>query len=210
MKTLGDRRLWALAFSYAFVMALYMFWLGWTTVYLVGERKLTPIEANQFFAWIPPVFATVGGFLSGGLAFRWIRRGQNCFHARMRIAWWSAPLVLVTAAVPWVASTRLAVLLIGLSLLFCMSVITSLNIIPVDLFGRENAGFTVAILASAYAFMQAVISPLIGSVVDRYGFAAVCVTLSVFPTLGVWVLHVFTKQRGALVSPDAADLGGVS
>lgn len=186
---LMDRRLIGIAVSYSFVMVFYMFWLSWTTVYLVQDRQLTIAEANRYFAWIPPLFATFGGFLSGGLAFRSIQRGADSLRTRMRIAQFSAPIVVVTTLVPWIPSTRLAILTIGISLLFCMSVITSLNIVPLDLFGRENAGFTVAMLAFSYALVQALVSPLIGSVIDHAGFAPVCFAVSLCPLLGVRLLR---------------------
>src|SRR5579862_7352265 len=126
-RILGDPRLWRLALSYSLVMVFYVFWLGWTTLYLVQARHLTAVEANRHFAWIPPLFATAGGLLSGGLAFRSIRRGDEALRTRVRLAWLSAPVVLISAAVPWIASTQLAVLTIGISLLACMSIITSVN-----------------------------------------------------------------------------------
>ncbi len=202
-RMLGDRRLWGTAACYALVMALYLFWLNWTTIYLVQERHFTAAEANRYFAWIPSLFAVLGGMLSGGLAFRWIRAGADPVAARMRICWLSAPMALVTALVPWLPSTRLAVAAIGLSLLFCMSAVTSLNVIPVDLFGPRNAGFTTSVLAFSYALMQTFVSPLIGKVVDRAGFAAVCVALSVFPLIGTCVLWRFRCQAPVSVAVQA-------
>jgi ACS family hexuronate transporter-like MFS transporter len=188
---LSDKRMWGIAAAYSFVMVLYMFWMGWTTLYLVQDRQLTMLVANRYFAWIPPVFGTIGGFLSGGLAFRWIRKGLPGPEARMRIAHWAGPATLLSAVVPWIASPRLAVIAIGVSLLFCMCVITSLNILPLDLFGRSTAGFTVAVLACSYALTQAAVSPLIGSVVDYWGYKAVCVVTAVFPFCGVIILDLF-------------------
>jgi hypothetical protein len=34
------------------------------------------------------------------------------------------------------------------------------------------------------------VSPLIGSAVDRFGFTAVCIAAPVLPLLGLWLLHV--------------------
>jgi sugar phosphate permease len=91
-KLLRDRRLWAVTLAYCLVYTLYMLWANWTTVYLVQDRHLTEFEANTRFAWFPPSFSILGGFLGGGLAFRWIRRGQDALAARMRACWFTAPI----------------------------------------------------------------------------------------------------------------------
>src|SRR5262249_831189 len=97
---------------------------------------------------------------------------------------------------PWITSTTMAVLAIGACLMLCMSIITSLNILPIDLFGSEKAAFTVAILASAYSLVQVFVAPLIGMIVDHYGFAAVCVAVSTLPFLGVAFLNVVLLGHG--------------
>ncbi len=194
---LRDKRLWGLVFCYAMVMTVYIFWLSWTTLYLVDNQHLSPAQANRFFSWIPPLFATVGGLLSGGLAFRYIRNGADPCKTRMRIAWISAPLIITGAVVPFIPSTPLAVLAIGASLLFSMSFITSLNIIPVDLFGRENAAFSAALLATGFSLMQAFVAPIIGRIVDRVGFEMLCVVLSCFPLVGIVGLQFFLRKTAS-------------
>lgn len=72
---LRDPRVWGLALSTVFIMALYTLWTNWTTIYFVKDWNMTAEEANQRFAWMPPVFGVLGGFFGGWLAFRWIREG---------------------------------------------------------------------------------------------------------------------------------------
>lgn len=67
---LRDRRLWGLAAANALVMTLYTLWTNWTTVFFVERFHLTEAVANRQFAWIPPLFATLGGFAGGWMAFR--------------------------------------------------------------------------------------------------------------------------------------------
>src|SRR6185369_16915445 len=111
---LRDRRFWGLALDNAFVMTLYALWSNWTTLYFVQERHLTQDQANQWFAWIPPVFATAGGFFGGALAYRWIRRGAGVVEARLRICWISAVVLLATAAIPLMPTPALAAAAISL------------------------------------------------------------------------------------------------
>ena len=64
---------------------------------------------------------------------------------------------------------------------------------PIDFFGARHAAFAVSILTSSYGLMQTVLSPLIGSMVDHWGFPAVCVSLSVMPLAGIAILRVATR-----------------
>jgi MFS family permease len=184
---LGDARLWVIAAAYALVMAQYTLWLGWTTLYFVQERHLSAAEANRYFAWIPPLFATLGAFLGASLAFYWIRRSLPAIQARLRVYGLSLPLVLCSALVPLMPTPTLAALGIGLSFLGCMSIVSAVHVLPVDLFGARHAAFSASILAASYALLQAFLSPVIGGVVDRVGFEPLCIVMPLFPVAGFFV-----------------------
>ena len=184
-----DRRFWGLALANVFVMMLYSLWSNWTTLYFVEERHLTIDQANQDFAWIPPVFATAGGFFGGAVTFRWIRAGMDVISARMRICWISAVILLATAAVPVMPHPALAAAAISLSFFWTLVISTNVYAIPIDLFGPAHAGLGVAALTCSFGLMTAFLSPWIGSVVDRVGFAPVCVLLSAMPLVGVGLLR---------------------
>jgi ACS family hexuronate transporter-like MFS transporter len=186
---LSDRRLWGLLVSNALVMTLYTLWTNWTTIYFVQERHLTQLEANQHFAWIPPVFATLGAFFGGWMAFRKIRGGMSVVEARMSICWLGAAVVLTTATVPLMPSASLAAGVISLSFFWSMSLQANLHVIHIDFWGPKRAAFGASLLTCSYALMQAFISPIIGSTVDHFGFSAVCVTLSLMPAIGVLILR---------------------
>jgi ACS family hexuronate transporter-like MFS transporter len=192
-KVLRDRRLLGVAIAYPLVMTVFILWLNWTTVYLVQEHHMTQMAANQNFAWIPPIFGTLGGLFSGWLAFHWIRRGMDALQARVRICILCAPLFIVTAIIPYLHSASLAIAAVALSLFACQSVIGSLNVIPLDLFGLGRAAFSISLLGCAYSLMQTFVSPLIGASVDHFGFAAVCTTVAVLPLMGVWILRGTVK-----------------
>ena len=192
-KVLRDRRLLAVVVAYPLVMSVYILWLNWTTVYLVQQHHLTELAANRSFAWIPPIFATLGGLFNGWLAFRWIRRGVDALNARMRICLLCAPLFVVTAVIPYLHAASLAIAAVGLSLFACQSVVSSLNVIPLDLFGPGRAAFSISLLACSYSLMQTFVSPLIGASVDRFGFSAVCVGVAVLPLIGIGILKGTAK-----------------
>lgn len=185
---LRDRRLWATALAYCLVYTLYTLWSSWTTIYLVQERHLTPLEANTRFAWFPPAFAVLGGFLGGILAYVLIRRGMESLTVRMRVCWLSAPLLAAGILVPFLPTTTLAASAIGISFLAFQSILGSMFLIPLDMFGAGPAGFSNSLLAFAAAITQVLISPAIGAVVDHLGFTLLCVVVPLLPVLGLGVL----------------------
>jgi ACS family hexuronate transporter-like MFS transporter len=190
---LRDKRIWGLAAANALVMTLYTLWTNWTTVYFVEQHHLTEIQANENFAWIPPVFATLGGFAGGWMAFRSIRGGGDVLGARLRICWLGAAVVLLTAAVPLMPTPALAAALISFSFFWCLAISTNIYAMPIDFFGAGHAAFGVSILTASYGLMQTVLSPLIGSMVDHLGFSMVCVVLSVMPLAGIGILKASTR-----------------
>ena len=189
LDVIRDRRFWGLALANVFVMMLYSLWSNWTTLYFVEERHLTIDQANRDFAWIPPVFATAGGFFGGAITYRWIRAGMDVMRARMRICWISAVILVATAAVPLMPHPALAAAAISLSFFWTLAISTNVYAMPIDLFGPAHAGLGVAALTCSFGLMTAFLSPWIGNVVDRVGFTPVCVLLSAMPLVGVGLLR---------------------
>lgn len=186
---LANRRLWSVAAAFGLGLAYYSLWANWTTVYLVEEHHLTELDANRQFAWAPPVFGMLGALSSGILTFYWIRRGMAPLTARLRACWHFVPLLLVGMAVPFLPTPVLAVATIGVSLLGFQSILNNIFILPIDLFGARPAGFTTSLLIASGAAAQAVMSPLIGVLVDRIGFTVVCLAAPLLPLLGIWLVQ---------------------
>ena len=184
-----DRRLWGMILGNALVMTVYALWTNWITLYFVTERHLSPLEANQRYAWVPAVFAGAGGLVGGWLAYRLIQGGTPVLKARLRVCWFSAAMLLSTALVPFMGTDFLAAGAISLSFFFTLTLSANVYPMPIDVFGPERAAFGVAALTSAFGLMQTIISPWIGAVVDRAGFTPVCLVIAVMPLLGVAVLH---------------------
>jgi ACS family hexuronate transporter-like MFS transporter len=189
-RILRDRRIIALAAANALVMTLYTLWSNWTTLYFVTEHHLTQTQANQRFAWIPPVFATLGGLYGGWRAFRLMHRGADVLTARMRVCWTAALVLLVTAAVPFIRQPAPAAALISVSFFWCLAISTNLYAMPIDFLGAGQAAFGVSILTASFGLMQTAISPLIGAAVDKFGFGPVCVVLA-----GIVVLRGVVRWR---------------
>ena len=177
---LRDRRLWAFAGANALSMIGYSLWTNWTTVYLVEAHGLSMVEA-AWYAWIPPVFAAIGGFAGGWLSMRLIRRGTPALSARFRVCLLASVLSLATAAIPMAPSAAWACAGISLSILAVSAFSVNTYTLPLDAFGGARAAFAISILVSSYGAAQFVISPLIGGMMDRHAYTAVAALGAVTP-----------------------------
>ncbi|MEO7142186.1 MAG: MFS transporter [Bryobacteraceae bacterium] len=186
---LRDQRFWGLMAATVFAMTIYTLWSNWTTLYFVESRGMTQGEANRRFAWIPPLFATLGGLGGGALAYRWIRRGVDVLRARLRVCLLSALFILLTAGVPLMPSPGWAAAAISVSYFWSACLSANLYVMPIDLFGPGRAAFGVAALTFSYGLMQAFASPAIGGLVDRFGFASVCGGVAMLPLVAVAILR---------------------
>jgi ACS family hexuronate transporter-like MFS transporter len=195
-QVLADRNLWAIVAGNMLAMTTFSLWLNWTTIFLVERYQLTQQQANQGYAWIPPIFATAGGLFGGWLAMRAMNQGATWRQARNRVIRLGSILVLCTAAVPLMPAPAYAIAVVSLSFFFTMAVSANVYALPQDLFGPQRTGLAVAAITCGYGLMLAVFSPLTGRLVDRYGFIPICVICALLPLLG-WLL----LQRTALRAP---------
>lgn len=189
-----DRRLWGLIAANILSMTIYSLWMNWTTVFLVKVRGLTQQEANLQFAWIPPLFAALGGLAGGSLSYRFARRGAPLTQARLRAVGVASLALLATALAPLAPSTVLATAVICWSFFWTVAYSVNTYAMPIDLFGTERAATGVAALTMAYGLMQTVLSPFVGSMVDRHGFVPVCAAVAVMPLLGWAVLRMTARE----------------
>jgi ACS family hexuronate transporter-like MFS transporter len=187
-----DKRLWGLVVANVLSMTIYSLWMNWTTVFLVKARGLAQDEANLRFAWIPPVFAALGGIAGGALSFRLAGAGVDIVTARLRGVLVGAIALLATAAAPHLPSTALVTAAVCWSFFWSVAMSVNLYALPLDYFGAARAATGVSALTSAYGFMQTFLSPWIGRMVDHYGFSPVCAVLAVLP-LGAWIVLKATR-----------------
>jgi MFS transporter, ACS family, hexuronate transporter len=188
---LRERRLWVFAGANALNMIGYSLWTNWTTVYLVEVHGLTLGQA-AWYAWIPPVFAALGGFGGGWLSLRWMDRGMPAARARFLVCLAASVLALATAFIPSLTSVALVCGAMSLSIFAIAAFSVNNYTMPLDAFGGERAGFAVSILVSSYGAAQFVVSPAIGWMMDRHLYNPVTATAAVTPLLGCALLW-FTR-----------------
>jgi hypothetical protein len=176
-------------------MGLYTLWSNWTTQYFIHEWHFPQAEANRRFAWIPPVFAGLGGFGGGAAAFWLIRRGMRPIAARLRVCWIAAALMLLTAAIPLAPNPQVAAAAVSFSFFVLVFISGNLYSLPIDLLGPARAAFGISVLTFSYGIMQAVLSKKIGQIVDQVGFPTVCYALAATPLIGVAILQFTARER---------------
>jgi len=191
---LRDRRLWGFALANALSMIPYSLWTNWTTLHLVDVNRLSFVRA-AWFAWLPPALGALGGLAGGAMSFRAMNTGVDAIAARTRVCLMAAVACLVTALIPWAPSAAWAV--VGISVSFFAVAAFSVNMysMPLDAFPADRSAFAVSLLVSAYGAMQAVASPIVGGIIDRYGYTPVCVAASLMPLAAVAILKGMESRR---------------
>ena len=180
--------MWGFIGANALSMVTYSLWSNWTTLYLVEVSKLTFVRA-AYFAWLPPLAAMVGGFAGGWLSFRWAKAGVDPVAARARVCFLCAVAGLAAIAIPFAPNAAWAVAGISLSILAVSAFSVNLYTMPLDVYGAARAAFAISLLVSAYGAMQAVASPLLGALIDRYGYTPACAIASVTSMAAYGVLR---------------------
>ena len=194
---LRDPMLWGLAVGNFFSMATFSLWTVWTTEYFVRTFHLPLTNANYNYAWMPQVVACLGALSGAWLSKRFVRRGMAPFDARRRTCLMAAFFMTSTGLVPLAATPAMAALLISLS--FFAASVWGVNYytLPVDIYGQGRTGFAVSFLTAAFGLFVLVVSPAIGAIAQRQGFAVVCYTFAFFPLIGYGAMEVGRHFRAA-------------
>ena len=182
-----DVRLWGFVAANILSMPVYTLWSNWTTLFLKDAQGATFIHAN-LLAPVPNFFAYAGGLAGGWLSLQWVGAGVPALDARRKVCRVSALLLLATAAVPWMPGPGWATAAISLSFFAITAWSVNLYTMPLDAFGGRHAAFSVSLLTGAYGAMQAVISPLIGATIDKFGYGPVCIVAAILPLAAYGIL----------------------
>jgi ACS family hexuronate transporter-like MFS transporter len=187
LHVLQDGRLWAFVLANALSMVGYSLWTNWTTQYLVDEHRLT-LSQSAWYAWIPPVFALLGGFSGGWLSRHLIEGGLAVIPARFRVCLVAAAVSLATVAIPAAPSPAWASAGISLSIFAVAAFSVNMYSLPLDAFGGTRAAFAVSMLVASYGAVQFVISPAFGRFADLHNWAALTTAAALAPLAACAVL----------------------
>jgi ACS family hexuronate transporter-like MFS transporter len=190
---LREPRMWGFIVANGLSMVTYSLWSNWTTLYLVDVTKLTFVQA-AYFAWLPPLAAMLGGFAGGWLSFRWAKRGIEPVAARARVCLICAIAGTAAVTIPFAPGPLWAAAGISLSILAVSAFSVNLYTMPLDVYEGARAAFAISLLVSAYGAMQAVASPALGALIDRYGYGPACVIAALASLAAYAVLRATTPR----------------
>ena len=193
-KLLRDPRLWSFALANALTMVGYSLWTNWTMLYLVDVHRLTLRQAAGY-AWIPPVFALLGGFAGGWFSLRLTEGGLPAAVARFRVCVAAAAVSLLTATIPAAHAPGWTTAGIALSFFAVSAQSANIYSLPLDVFRASQAAFGVAALVASYGAMQAVVSPLFGWIQHHHGYAPLTSIAAVTPAAACVVLWIARFNR---------------
>ena len=112
--------------------------------------------------------------------------------ARFRVCLACATLALATALVPLAATAAAASAAISLSIFAVSAFSVNMYTLPLETFGGARAAFAVSMLVASYGAVQALISYVIGAVVDLHGYMPVTAVGALMPLAACAVLW-FTR-----------------
>jgi ACS family hexuronate transporter-like MFS transporter len=200
-KLLRDHRLRLLVIANILWMGIYSLWSNWATAYLTQTFGLT-VRTVAVFVWFPPVASTLGAFAGGWISRRAILHGSPNLDARVLGALISAVGCLATLFVPLCPTPLTAMLAIAMSYFWATAGSVNLYTIPVDIWGGARAGAAISALVFGYGLLQTAISPVIGRIVDHYGYAPACWLVALPPLAGWYLLRIVARTRGETVAAE--------
>jgi ACS family hexuronate transporter-like MFS transporter len=185
---LADSRLVTLVIANALWMPSYSLWSNWTTLYLIHVDHISLKEAAGY-VWIPPLISNLGGFFGGWLSLRWMRRNFEAVAARRRAVAVSAAGMLITLLLPMMKGPAWATAIISISFFFALAGSVNIYALPIDLYGPERSGLSIAALGFAYGAMQMLLSPLVGMLSDHHSYTQIVWIVTIPPLLSAVLLN---------------------
>ncbi|HEX4229934.1 MAG TPA: MFS transporter [Bryobacteraceae bacterium] len=185
---LRDSRLVTLVIANALWMPSYSLWSNWTTLYMIHVDRISLNQAAHY-VWVPPLIANLGGFFGGWLSLRWMRRNCDAITARRRAVTLSAAGMLMTLLLPMTKSPAWSTLIISISFFFALAGSVNIYALPIDLYGPERSGLSIAALGFAYGLMQMLLSPIVGMLSDHRLYTQIVWIVSIPPLLSAVLLN---------------------
>ena len=121
--------------------------------------------------------------------------GVPAIAARTRVCLLAAIACLITAVIPWAPTAMLAATGISVSFFAVAAFSVNMYSMPLDAFPADRAAFAVSLLVCAYGLMQAVTSPIVGAIIDQWGYTPVCLVAAVAPLGAVGILKRTETRR---------------
>jgi MFS transporter, ACS family, hexuronate transporter len=200
---LSDSSSWAVMLCRFFIGPVMQFYWYWIPSYLYEARHLTLSQVG-FLGWIPFFLGDAGG-VAGGWCAGWLqRRGIGIYNVRRITMYFSAALCLSSLAVPYLSSTAMAFLAIGVAVMADNFLSANMFGAVTDLFPDESVGRATGLTGVAGGLSGLLFPLLTGYLVDHSSYTPAFILVAIMPLLGAFLLFAvaskYRKQRSTLHS----------
>jgi MFS transporter, ACS family, hexuronate transporter len=194
---LSESSAWAVMMCRFFIGPVMQFYWYWIPSYLYSVRHLSLTQIG-IVGWIPFFLGDTGG-IAGGWAAGWLQnRGFSTLRVRQITMYSSSLLCLASLAVPYLASTTGAFLLIGVAIMADNFLSANMFGAVTDLFPEQSVGRATGLTGVAGGLSGLLFPLLTGVIVDHHSYAPVFLMVAFMPLMGTVMLFSLGKKYRAL------------
>lgn len=193
------KKTWSIILSRFFIDPVWWLFVTWLPTFL-KEQFQFDIKQVGAFAWVPFLFAALGG-LAGGFFSSWlIRKGKDAAAARRSaILSGSVIMLLSLVAIVFVLNNlkdqpSVAIALISTTLFGFQFLINNLQTLPSDYFNGKNVG-TVAGMGGTSAVLGTLITTLSVPVLTQTSYVSFFVLAAILVPLSYISLIIFSNKN---------------
>lgn len=149
--------------------AVWLFYLFWMPGYF-QERRGFDLRDVGTLLWIPFLCADLGALAGGWTSSELIRSGWSVDRSRKTVLFAAAGLGLLGALTPWTAHAGLAIACVGAVLFGQLAWTSNVHTAITEIAPKEHVAVLYGVTGAAGNGLGALAQPLIGWVVDSYGY----------------------------------------
>lgn len=193
------KRTWSIILSRFFIDPVWWLFVTWLPTFL-KEQFQFDIKQVGAFAWVPFLFAALGGLLGGFYSSWLVRKGKNAAAAR-KLAILVGCIIMLLSLIAIVFALNnlknepsIAIALISTTLFGFQFLINNLQTLPSDYFNGKNVG-TVAGMGGTSAVIGTLITTLSVPVLTQTSYVSFFVLAAVLVPLSYISLIIFSDKK---------------
>ena len=196
---LGFKNTWGIISSRFFIDPIWWMFVTWLPTFL-KEQFAFDIKQVGAFAWVPYLFAAIGGLLGGFYSSSLVKKGVDAAKARKRaIAIGCVLMLLSLAAIAFYMDQlkdhiNITLALISTALFGFQFLINNLQTLPSDYFNGKNVG-TVAGLGGTAAVAGTIILTLLVPSLTKTGYTTLFVLVALLVPLAWCCITFITSKK---------------
>jgi ACS family hexuronate transporter-like MFS transporter len=194
------RNTWGIITSRFFIDPVWWMFLTWLPTFL-KEQFSFDIKQVAGFAWLPYLFAAIGGLMGGFYSSALIKRGVKAAKARKNAI--TVGCVIMLAALVGIVyyldqlkeNVNLAIVLISATLFGFQFLINNLQTLPSDYFSGKNVG-TVAGMGGTAAVVGTIVTTMLVPVITKTSYNTFFImAAAVVPVAWICVTFIVSKNK---------------